>query len=191
MEWFNTSVLRVTLILVSTVGIYAVVILFTRLNGLRTFSKMSSYDFAITIAVGSVVAGTALSDTPSLIEGAVALGALYLCQRAVSWARYHYNASQLVDNDPVVLMVGDTLFKDVLENTRVTENDVYGKLREANVLDFDEVQAVILESTGDISVLHGEPDTKKLNPALLKGVRGQERIKSGGDAPDPAEASTM
>ena len=190
MEWFDTTALKVSYIFVSAVGIYVAVILFTRLNGLRTFSKMSSYDFAITVAVGSVVASTVLSETPSLIEGAVALGALYLCQRAVAWARYHHNASQLVDNEPVVLMVGDTLFKDVLEATRVTENDVYAKLREANVLDFDEVQAVVLESTGDIAVLHGEPGTKRLNPELLKGVRGKERLSADGDAPNPAEAET-
>ena len=147
---------------------------------------MSSFDFAITVAVGSVVASTVLSSVPSLTEGAIALGALFICQRAVSWARYHLDASQLTDNDPVLLMVGDTLFKDVLEATRVTEDDVYGKLREANVLDFNEVQAVTLESTGDISVLHGEPGTKRLNPALLKGVRGKERLEPGGDAPDVA-----
>ena len=191
MEWFNTSALRVTLIVVTTVGIYTAVILFTRLNGLRTFSKMSSYDFAITVAVGSVVASTVLSETPSLVEGSVALGALYLCQRAVAWARIHLDASRWVDNEPVVLMVGDTLFHETLTETRVTEDDVYAKLREANVLDFDEVQAVVLESTGDIAVLHGDPENKRLNPALLKGVRNKEKVESGGDAPDPADADTM
>jgi len=45
------------------------------------------------------------------------------------------------------------------------------------MLDFDEVQAVVLEASGDISVLHGEPGTKRLNPDLLKGVRGKERLE--------------
>ena len=188
MEWFATSSARLSYILVSSVGIYLAVILFTRLNGLRTFSKMSSFDFAITVAVGSVVASTVLSETPSILEGAAALAGLYLCQRAVSWARYRYGAARLVDNTPVLLMVGDTFFEDVLAQTRVTKDDVYGKLREANVLDFDEVQAVVLEATGDISVLHGEPSTKRLNPVLLAGVRGQERLQARGDAPDPARA---
>lgn len=190
MEWFNSDLESVSLIAMTVVGIYAAVIVFTRLNGLRTYSKMSSFDFAITVAVGSVIASTALSETPSLTEGVVALAALFGCQRFVSWARYHYGASEMVDNEPVLIMVGDTLFKDVLERTRVTEEDVYAKLREANVLDFDEVQAVILEATGDIAVLHGEPDTKRLNTALLKGVQGQARLESGGDAPDPKEAQT-
>lgn len=180
MDWITTNANTVALILLSTVGIYAAVILFTRLNGLRTFSKMSSFDFAITVAVGSVVAGTILSRTPSLVEGVVALATLFLCQRTVSWLRYHINAASVVDNEPVLLMVGDTIFKDVLKQTRVTEEDIYGKLREANVLDFDEVQAVILEATGDISVLHGEPGTKRLNPDLLKGVRGKERLELKG-----------
>lgn len=189
MNWITTDISSVVLIFATTVGIYFAVILFTRLNGLRTYSKMSSFDFAVTVAVGSVVAGTALSQTPSLIEGVTALGSLFLCQRVVSWARYHRGASRVVDNEPVLIMVGDTIFKNVLERTRITEEDIYAKLREANVLDFNEVQAVVLEATGDIAVLHGEPSDKRLNPALLKGVKGKERLEEGGDAPDPAQAS--
>lgn len=139
-----------------------------------------------TIAIGSVVAGTVLSETPSLPEGAAALASLYLCQRVVSWARLTLGASAVVDNTPTVLMVGDTIFEDALRSTRVTEDDLYAKLREANVLDFDEIQAVILEATGDISVLHGDPDNKRLNPDLLQGVRGQDRLWPGGGEPDPS-----
>ena len=190
MEWFATSPARVLFVIVTAVGIYVAVILLTRLNGLRTYSKMSSFDFAITVAIGSIVASTALSETPSVTEGTVAIATLFGCQRLVSWLRYHQGASEYVDNEPILLMVGDTLFEDVLEKVRVTKADVYGKLREANVLDFDEVQAVVLEATGDISVLHGDPDKKRLNPLLLKGVRGQTRIHAD-DAPDPAEADTL
>lgn len=36
---------------------------------------------------------------------------------------------------------------------------------------------VVLESTGDISVLHGDPSEKRLDPTLLKDVQGRERLK--------------
>ena len=176
MEWLGTSASSVLWILLSTVGIYFAIILFTRLNGLRTFSKMSSFDFAITVATGSVIASTVVSPTPSLLEGAVALIALLACQRLVSWIRSNTNVG-ITDNEPVLLMAGGTFFKDTLLATRVTEDDIYGKLREANVLDFDQVQAVVLESTGDISVLHGDPKDKRLNPALLTGVKNKERFE--------------
>ena len=45
------------------------------------------------------------------------------------------------------------------------------KLREANVIDFSQVKAVVLESTGDISVLHTSNDDIELNNDLLEGVR--------------------
>lgn len=42
-----------------------------------------------------------------------------------------------------------------------------GKLREANVLDLSQVRAVILETTGDVSVLHGDVCSEK----LLQGTK--------------------
>lgn len=58
----------VGVIVLSTIGIYVAIIIFTRINGLRTFSKMSSFDFAVTVAIGSVIASTAATKGPSLLE---------------------------------------------------------------------------------------------------------------------------
>ena len=52
-----------------------------------------------------------------------------------------------------------------------THADLVAKLREANVLDFSSVRAVVFEATGDISVLHGEGP---LDERLLAGVQGGE-----------------
>lgn len=57
-----------------------------------------------------------------------------------------------------------------LHKTNLSEENLIAKLREANVIDFDEVRAVVLESTGDVSVLHTNSD-KKLMDKMLKGVR--------------------
>ena len=56
-----------------------------------------------------------------------------------------------------------------LKKARVTESDLRGKLREANVIQLSEVRAVIFETTGDVSVLHSNPD-KKLEEWLIKDV---------------------
>ena len=45
------------------------------------------------------------------------------------------------------------------------------KLREANVLDISEVRAVVLETTGDISVLHGESCAE----TVMEGTRHAHR----------------
>jgi uncharacterized membrane protein YcaP (DUF421 family) len=51
------------------------------------------------------------------------------------------------------------------------------KLREANVTRFEQIHAVIAETTGDISVLHGPPE-ETLETGLLDGVIGAERFKA-------------
>ena len=67
-------------IILSCLGIYILVIGFTRIFGKRSFSKMSSFDFAMTVAVGSLIATTVLSSTVSLAEGALGLLAIYFFQ---------------------------------------------------------------------------------------------------------------
>ncbi len=191
MDWLTTTWGGALQIAVSAAGILAVVVLLIRLNGLRSLSKMSSFDFAVTVAVGSIVASTLLSDTTSLLDGAIGAAALLLTQRVISYARVNVGASALVDNQPVVLMAGEHMRDDVLQRTRVTRDDILGKLREANVIDLSEVYAVVLESTGDISVLHGN-DGKALDARLLKDVKGSEfvtsRVQSSVDDPSPGNS---
>ena len=173
MDWLTTTWGDALRIVLSTVAVYAIVIAVIRANGLRSLSKMSSFDFVMSIAVGSVVAATLLSPSTSIADGAIAIASLFVCQRLVARARKGGNAESLVDNTPVVLMVGERMREDVLSRTRVTREDVLGKLREANVIELSEVYAVILEATGDISVLHGSDGTP-LDARLLDGVDGGE-----------------
>jgi uncharacterized membrane protein YcaP (DUF421 family) len=56
---------------------------------------------------------------------------------------------------------------------RITEDDLRATLRSANVHDLSLVQAVIMEGTGDIHVLHSDSNTA-VDPWLLQGVRDYE-----------------
>ena len=60
------------------------------------------------------------------------------------------------------------IFHEALSSSRVCKDDLVAKLREANILDYSEVKAVILETTGDISVLHGAKDCSE---KILEGSR--------------------
>ena len=173
MDWITTTWGGALQIALSAAGILVAVVALIRLNGLRSLSKMSSFDFAVTVAVGSMVASTLLSDSVSLLDGVVGVGALLLSQRLLARARVSAGASALVDNSPIILMVGERMVDEALARVRVTRDDLRGKLREANVIDLSEVHVVVFEATGDISVLHGS-DGKALDARLLDGVEGGE-----------------
>ena len=63
-------------------------------------------------------------------------------------------------------MKNGEILEDNLKKCKVTISDLKAKLREANVIQISEVKAVVFESTGDISVLHGSED-KKVDDWLL------------------------
>lgn len=173
-SWIGTTWTAAAMTLASAAGIYLALIVYTRLVGLRSFSKMSSFDFAITVAIGSVIATTVVAEDPPLLQGAMALAWLYALQYGLSRLRQRSGTVRAaVDNRPVLLMDGDRILEAAMDRAGVTRADVLAKLREANVLRFDQVRAVVLESTGDISVLHAPADDAvELEPALLDQVRG-------------------
>jgi uncharacterized membrane protein YcaP (DUF421 family) len=80
--------------------------------------------------------------------------------RSLRWLR-------MMENEPVLLMRDGVVQEGNMRKTRVTCDDLFAKLRAANVLQLSEVRAVVLETTGDISVLHGPHMEKE----LLKSVK--------------------
>jgi len=132
---------------------------------------MRSFDFAMTIAVGSLLATTVISKTTSLLTGAVAIGSLFLIQGFLALLRSRTKwASKVIENEPLLLMRDGEILYNALKHARVTKADLIAKLRESNVLKMEQVRAVVLETTGDISVLHTGSDTQ-LEAILLDSVR--------------------
>lgn len=169
-KWFDLSWDSLFAIILSGIGIYAAVILFTRIAGKRSFSKMSSFDFAMTVAIGSIIASTLLSKSITLPEGIVGLASIYALQLSIAFLRRYKVVTKIVDNSPLLLMDGKNIIKSNLKKAGVTEGDLRSKLREANVLNFSQIKAVVFETTGDISVLHSEDETS-VEDWLLKDVK--------------------
>ncbi|UYV37019.1 DUF421 domain-containing protein [Rhodobacteraceae bacterium D3-12] len=159
-------VLRGTLLAV--IGLTWVVIC-VRVIGLRAFSKMTSFDFVTTVAIGSLLAGCVqATEWSGLAQALIAISALLGIQYAVSRTRSRRDDFEgVIGNTPTLLMRDGVFQEDALTRTRTTRSDIVAKLREANVLHVSDVRAIVLESTGDISVLHGEG----LDDGLLAGVK--------------------
>ncbi|NJB37683.1 DUF421 domain-containing protein [Croceivirga sp. JEA036] len=158
------------LMLLTSIGIYFVTILLTRVVGKRSFSKMSSFDFSMTIAIGSVIATTILPLKVNLAEGFIGLLAIYVLQLILAHFRELPLIQNLVDNKPLLLMDGTNILYQNLKKAKVTESDLKAKLREANVTHLNQVKAVIFESTGDVSVLHKKDDSL-IQDWIIDGVQ--------------------
>jgi uncharacterized membrane protein YcaP (DUF421 family) len=142
------------------------VMLNVRIVGLRSFSKMTAFDFVVTVATGSLLAGAVtVENWSAFMQNIGGITMLLASQFAIAKMRIaDLRIVDIATNDPVWLMKDGKFIDDNLKTTRVTRDDVYAKLREANALQLSEVRAVILETTGDISVLHGITPDRELLP---------------------------
>jgi len=158
------------LVILSVFGIFTIIIIITRIFGLRTFAKMSSFDFASTIAVGSILAAIILNKDQSIFKGALALLCVIAYQTLFSYlVRKKYWFKKLFTNKPQLLMKDGEIFYENLESCNIGVSDLMAKLREANVHKINEVQAVVFESTGDISVLHSS-ELNNVDSIILRDV---------------------
>lgn len=161
-------------VVVAAVGVYVAVIVLTRLTGLRSLAKMSSFDFAATVAVGSTVASTALAATP-LANGVLALAMLYGLQYLIATLRRRNAFRGSIDNEPTLLMLDGQILEGNLQHARVSRAELWAQLRLSGVQRREQVRAVIMETTGDMSVLQGDG---RIDDELLAGVRGAERLRA-------------
>ena len=164
--WLDTLLRGLILALLAL----AWVVLLVRINGLRSLSKMTSFDFIMTVAQGSLVAGaTQTTEWQDFAQVLAGMASLFVAQWAGAKAiKSSDTAQHIMTNKPVVLMRDGRFCEEALNTTRVARSSVMAKLREANVRDLSQVRAVVLETTGDVSVLHGDT----LSSDLLEGVEG-------------------
>ena len=144
-------------------------ILLVRIVGLRAFSKMTAFDFVTTIAAGSLIAqaGTR-NDWSEYFQAVAAIGGLFLIQWLLAKARQRWTAAKrLLTNRPKLLMEHGRFLEDAMRESRVSRDSLLEKLRENGVADLGEVRAVVLETTGDISVICGDT----IDERLMEGVR--------------------
>ncbi len=169
--WFSTTYSTVIVVFLSAIGIYIALIALTRLAGLRSFSKMSSFDFAVTIAIGTLVASSIIAPKTPILQGVAAIASIFILQMFVDYLRSRFPSMvKLLDNRPLLLMKNGEVLEENLKKARMSRPELRYKLREANVAQFANVKAMVLETTGDVSVIHGENEAL-FDEELISGVR--------------------
>ncbi|MDQ2076757.1 DUF421 domain-containing protein [Marinimicrobium sp. ABcell2] len=133
---------------------YIALILFLRLSGKRTLSKMNAFDFVITVALGSTLATVLLTKDVALAEGALAFALLIALQFVVTWSSVRAGwIRQLVTGEPLMLLYRGELLTAALRQARVAEEEVRAAVRSAGIASLQDAEAVVLETDGSFSVV--------------------------------------
>lgn len=159
------------------IGIFAYVglVLMLRITGNRTLSQINAFDFIVTVALGSTLATVILNKNVALADGFLALALLIALQLAVSSLSVRFSGfRRLVKTEPFLLFFRGKFLPDSLKAHRITEDEILQIARVQGISSLDEVDAVVLESNGQFSVL---TRSKTNNTLTLKNVVGfDERV---------------
>ena len=149
---------------------YLGLVLILRISGKRTLAKMNAFDFVVTVALGSILATMLLSKDVALAEGLLALVWLIGLQWLVAWGAVRSAAwRHLIKSEPRLLALRGQLNQRALREERITDDGIYAALRAAGHASLTDVEAVVLETDGSISVVGSGDGTEE--PSALDHLR--------------------
>lgn len=153
-EWLISPFDTVLFVVISTLLIYVSTLAGLRLGDRRALTQLSPFDFVVAVALGSIVARTATTRTPTFLEGLAAIVTLLVTHRVFSLLRRHSRViERLVDQPPVVLIRDGRVQEGALRRADFTEGDLTTMLREQGVRSIDDVALSVLETRGVVSVV--------------------------------------
>lgn len=149
---------------------YVSLVVLIRGSGKRTLSQFNAYDYIITVALGSTLSSLLISRDVALVQGIVALATLIGLQFIITWASTRWHAvEKLVKNEPVMLVHNGKHLQQAMNRERITMADLREAFRLQNIDSLEQVDAVVLETNGRLSILK----RVKANASALTDVRAQ------------------
>lgn len=161
-EFFFNGWEGVFRVAISTICAYILVIIMLRVSGKRTLAKMNAFDFIVTIALGSILGSIILNKTTPITEGLTAIAILILLQYFITFISVRSNFfKQIISSSPTLLFYDGKILNAALKQQRVSRGEINKSIREAGYSSFEKIFAIILESTGDITVISKQTQSSK------------------------------
>ncbi|MDO4917806.1 MAG: DUF421 domain-containing protein [Rothia sp. (in: high G+C Gram-positive bacteria)] len=171
-EYLGIEPWRIPIVMLSAVGIYLTFLALVRIFGVRVLSGWNGFDAVIIIMFGAVAGRVIIGHPPTLASGMVGLGTLMLLE-SVFGAVQSMTGIRHINHRPRVIMAHGKFVLSHLKRSHLSRSEVYAALRKAGISQLSQVQCMVLEATGQLSIMReGEP----LDPQLLRGVVGAEKV---------------
>ncbi len=158
---------------------YISVVVLLRISGKRTLSKMNQFDFIVTVALGSVLAASMINKAIPLAEGALAMAILIFLQYLITWASVrNKKIGNMIKSSPVILVYKGEFLFDEMKNQRITEMEIFSKIRQKGFGSAGEIDVIVLETDSSVSIIKDLKDER-----LLKGIKNWPQIRELTDVP--------
>jgi uncharacterized membrane protein YcaP (DUF421 family) len=139
---------------ISGIVAYFVLIVFLRISGKRTLSKLNAFDLVVTVALGSTLATILLNKNVAITEGLLALLLLIVFQYIITWSSVRSEkVGKAVKSTPSVLFYKGEFRAEEMKKERVTNEEIIAAARKKGVEKMEQVRVVFLETDGSLSII--------------------------------------
>src|SRR4030042_5266828 len=141
-------------VVIRSVIIYLFVIFAIRLFGKKELSQLSIIDLVFILLISNSVQNAMVGDNTSLIGGLTAATSLFV----VNWILKNLifrskNLSEIVQGNPLMLVYHGKIIQKHLDQAKLSNEELEAAIRKHGLRKIKEVDMVILEVDGNISVL--------------------------------------
>ncbi|GEK91069.1 DUF421 domain-containing protein [Alkalibacterium kapii] len=146
---------------------YIAIFIVIRLSGKRTLSKMNAFDFIITVTIGAVFGSTLLNYQTKFVQGIYVIVLLLLFQLMTSFLSSHISFMEsFLRAEPAILYYKGEYKDAILKKERISRNEVIQMVREEGIGQMEDVEAVVLEPNGSLSVIKAQKGNAKQSDTL-------------------------
>lgn len=156
---------------------YLGLVVILRISGKRTLSKLNAFDLVVTVSLGSTLATVLLNKNVALAEGLLAFALLAGLQYAVTWSSIRWKwVHRFTKSEPALLLYRGQLQPRSMRRERITLDEIEAAVRLAKIHRLEDVDAVVLETDGTLSVV---PANASSQPPVIAGIDAPQQ---GSDA---------
>jgi uncharacterized membrane protein YcaP (DUF421 family) len=123
------------------------------ISGKRTLAKLNAFDFVVTVTLGSILSSMVLVKV-TLAEGAVALVVIICLQYLLAWTTTKSKTlEKVINSSPTMVFYRGEFLKEAMAREMITTEEVYAEIRKFRMLDVEQVEAVVMELNGELTVI--------------------------------------
>ena len=137
--------------------------MFTLLRILRRQAgSIGIADLLVIVVIADAAQNGMAGDSRSITEALLLIATIVLWDWLFDWLGYKSPFfARILEPEPLLFIENGKLVTKNLEKEMITEDELWGQLREQGIEDLSMVKKCYLESNGHFSVLTQTPDTRK------------------------------
>ena len=144
-------------IIISTTGVYLFIILALRILGKTELAQLSITDLIFVLLISNAVQNAMVGADTSLGGGILAASVLFVINFIFKKLKYKFpKLRKVLEGEPVILIHNGKIIESNCQKNNISKEELLQAIREHGSNTIEEVDSLILESDGNISVVSNE-----------------------------------